>query len=79
MLTEIATLERVLKNIEPFETKEDIVHEIKTMLEEAEIQLHKDTVEELEYILTTDFHTEEEKKEIREDLETMKRNMKQHR
>ena len=31
----IMILEEVLKNIEPFETKEQIIHEIQNMIEEA--------------------------------------------
>ena len=37
----IMILEEVLKNIEPFETKEQITHEIRSMLEEAMEKLER--------------------------------------
>ena len=71
----IIILEEVLGNIQHCTTKEQIEHEIKTMLEEAHIQLHKETLEQMEYMLTEDVYTEEEKEEIREDILIMKREM----
>ena len=41
MHEKIILLEQVLKNIEPFETKEQIEHEIRTMLNEAIEELNK--------------------------------------
>ena len=38
----IMILEEVLKNIEPFETKEQIIHEIQNMIEEAIEKLEKE-------------------------------------
>lgn len=69
MITVINTLEQVLENIEPFNTKEDIIHEIKTMLREAENELNKQMLDMLKESL--DNSTEEEKKEILEEIENL--------
>lgn len=71
MITVINTLEQVLENIEPFEDKENIVHEIKTMLREAENELNKETLDMLKDSLDNREHTEEEKKEILEEIENL--------
>lgn len=45
----IMILQEVLKNIEPFETKEQIIHEIRNMIEEAVEKLEKQACDIYEY------------------------------
>ena len=71
MITVINTLQQVLENIEPFEDKENIVHEIKTMLREAENELNKETLDMLKDDLNNREHTEEEEKEILEEIKNL--------
>lgn len=73
MITIVNTLEQVLKNIEPFDTKEDITHEIKTMLHEAENELNKEALGMLQQELEDPDHTDKEKQEIKEDIENIKK------
>lgn len=54
----IMILEEVLKNIEPFETKEQITHEIRSMLEEAMEKLEQQE-RQIEHICNNCFFAEE--------------------
>lgn len=47
MINRIRILEEVLTNVQCFESKEMIIHEIKVMIREAEEQLEKDEIENL--------------------------------
>ena len=47
MIERINILNEVLTNVEVFESKEMIIHEIKVMIREAEEQLEKDEIENL--------------------------------
>lgn len=71
MIRKIMVLEEVLANIEPFNTKEDIMHEIRTMIAEAEVELHKEEIHYLESIINDEESTPEEKEEARENLRLM--------
>ena len=71
MIQKINVLEEVLKNIEPFNTKDEIVHEIRTMLTEAEEELHKESIEYLKSIINDEESTPEEKEEAMENLRLM--------
>lgn len=55
----IMILEEVLKNIEPFETKEQITHEIRSMLEEAMEKLEQQERNQIEHICNNCFFAEE--------------------
>ena len=71
MIQKIWVLEDVLKNIEPFNTKEDIVHEIRSMLKEAEEELHKQEIGYIKDKLTEEELTSEEREELEEILKDM--------
>lgn len=47
MINRIRILEEVLSNVECFESKEMIIHEINVMIREAKEQLEKDEIESL--------------------------------
>lgn len=73
MITRLNILNEVLENVEGFNSKEMIIHEIKSMIEEAEEQLAKDEIEMFEYMLEDEFVSDEEKAEIRKYLDDMKK------
>ena len=77
MIQKIWILEDVLRNIEPFNTKEDIVHEIRNMLKEAEEELHKQEIKYVREILSNDELTSEEREEFEEILKDMLENDKE--
>lgn len=72
MIRRLNILNEVLKNVEVFDTKEMIIHEIKSMIKEAENQLAKDEIEFFEYMLEDEFTSDEEKVEIEKYLDDMK-------
>ena len=71
MIQKIWVLQEVLDNIEPFKTKEDIEHEIRTMLREAEEELHKQEIDYVKDQLKDETITPEEKEEFEEILESL--------
>ena len=73
MITRLNILNEVLENVEGFNSKEMIIHEIKSMIEEAEEQLAKDEIEMFECMLEDEFISDEEKAEIRKYLDDMKK------
>ena len=73
MITRLNILNEVLENVENFNSKEMIIHEIKSMIEEAEEQLAKDEIEMFECMLEDEFVSDEEKAEIKKYLDDMKK------
>lgn len=71
MIQKIKVLEEVLENIEPFNTKDEIIHEIRTMLAEAEEELHRESIDYLKSIIEDEESTPEEKEEAMENLRLM--------